>query len=65
MLNGGIDMFMIPGYRGILAVRDVVNGLKEAHSRGVISDDRLNDAVARILSVKLTLGMANEVNSKS
>ena len=28
MLNAGIDMFMIPGYRGLIGVRDVVNGLK-------------------------------------
>ena len=52
-------MFMIPGYRGIVGVLDVVNGLREAHKRGVVSDDRLNDAVARIVSVKLALGVAN------
>lgn len=30
MLNAGIDMFMIPGWRGMSAVNDVITGFKEA-----------------------------------
>ena len=59
MLNAGIDMFMIPGWRGYSAVTDVINGYKMAYSQGLITDDRINDAVARIISVKLALGAAN------
>ena len=59
MLNAGMDMFMLPGWRGMSAVYDVINGLKDAYNNKTITEDRLNDAVARIVSVKLVLGSAN------
>ena len=59
MLNAGIDMFMLPGWRGMSAVNDVINGLKEALNNKTITEDRLNDAVARIISVKLVMETAN------
>ncbi len=58
MLNAGVDMFMIPGWRGTKAISDVIVGYKEAFANGTINEDRLNDAVARILAVKLVLGVA-------
>ena len=58
MVNAGMDMIMIPGWRGESAVTDVVEGLRTAIKDGTISMDRLNDAVARILAVKLVLGSA-------
>ena len=63
MMNAGVDMFMIPGWRGLKAVSDVVVGLKEAIKNGTLSIERLNDAVARILSVKLALGAATQVKT--
>ena len=32
MMNAGIDMFMIPGWRGLAAVNDVIIGMKEWNS---------------------------------
>ena len=63
MMNAGIDMFMIPGWRGLAAVNDVIIGMKEALKNGTLSVERLNDAVARIISVKLALGVTKEVKS--
>ena len=65
MLNAGIDMFMIPGWRGTKAVNDVINGMKFALKNGTINEDRINDAVARIISVKLALGAATQVKSSN
>lgn len=28
MMNAGVDMFMIPGWRGLAAVNDVIIGMK-------------------------------------
>lgn len=63
MLNNGIDMFMIPGYRGVKAVSDVITGMKEALKNKTINADRLNDAVARIIAVKLVMGAAKQVTN--
>ena len=64
MLNAGMDMFMLPGWRGMGAVYDVINGLKDAYNNKTISEERLNDAIARIVSVKLVLGAANLASSE-
>jgi beta-glucosidase-like glycosyl hydrolase len=37
MMNAGVDMFMIPGYRGIQAVSDVITGLKTAIKNETLS----------------------------
>ena len=63
MMNAGIDMFMVPGWRGTKAISDVIVGMKEAIKNGTLSIERLNDAVARIVSVKLALDAANVVTS--
>ena len=59
MMNAGMDMIMLPGWRGMSAVYDCINGLKDAYNKKTITEDRLNDAIARIISVKLVLGAAN------
>lgn len=64
MFNAGMDMIMIPGYRGTGAISDVISGFKNALKNKTITEDRLNDAVARIISVKLALGAANQVTSE-
>ena len=63
LVNAGIDMLMIPGWRSISAVNDAINGYTESIKYGNITEDRLNDAVARILSVKLSMGAANKLKS--
>jgi beta-glucosidase-like glycosyl hydrolase len=65
MLNAGIDMFMIPGWRGTKAISDVIVGLKTALKNGTINEDRINDAVARVISVKLGLGVATQVKTSN
>jgi len=65
MLNAGIDMFMIPGWRGTKAISDVIVGLKAALMNGTINEDRINDAVARVISVKLELGVATQVKTSN
>ena len=65
MLNAGIDMFMIPGWRGTKAINDVIGGLKNALKNGTINEDRINDAVARVISVKLGLGVATQVKTSN
>lgn len=51
-VNAGIDMIMEPDYSNqiILYLKDLVN-------KGKISQDRINDAVKRILTVKFKLGL--------
>ena len=54
-------MLMIPGYNGVKAVQQAINGYKSGLLNGNISEERLNDAVARILSVKLAIGAAKRM----
>eukprot|EP00919_Chromeraceae_sp_WS-2016_P063742 GHVR01150868.1.p1 GENE.GHVR01150868.1~~GHVR01150868.1.p1 ORF type:complete len:199 (+),score=12.62 GHVR01150868.1:490-1086(+) len=57
MLAAGIDMFMIPGYLGRKGITDYFEAFKVAISNKTVSNERINDAVARILSVKFALGL--------
>ena len=60
MFAAGIDMFMIPSKSSMI---NYINYVKMGLDNNTISMDRLNDAVARILSVKLALGMVESSNS--
>ena len=60
MFAAGIDMFMIPSKSSMI---NYINYVKMGIQNNTISMDRLNDAVARILSVKLALGMVESSNS--
>ena len=55
VLNAGTDMMMIPGRKDFI---DYIDNVKMALTNKTISMDRLQDAVARIISVKLALGVA-------
>jgi len=57
MLAAGNDMFMIPGYYGYRYVEDIIDCFKNVTNDGNVTEDRINDAVARILSVKMALGL--------
>jgi beta-glucosidase len=51
-INAGIDMVMLPfDYKGF------VDDVSEAITRGDITEERLDDAVSRILRVKFALGL--------
>ena len=62
VMNAGTDMMMIPDRKGFL---DYIEGMKIALSNNTIGIDRLQDAVARIISVKLALGVAKLKSSSS
>lgn len=51
-INAGLDMVMVP-----YDYKKFISALKEAVQNGDVSKERINDAVRRILSVKLQLGL--------
>jgi beta-glucosidase len=55
VINSGVDMMMVSNHR---EVQQYSESIKTGVKSGMITMDRLNDAVARILSVKLALGIA-------
>lgn len=60
-INAGVDMLMVAEQDGNTPKwRTLYNGLKEAVEAGRISEDRLNDAVARILTAKEKLGLLDD-----
>jgi beta-glucosidase len=59
MFAAGIDMFMIPSRESML---DYIASVKMGLQNNTITLDRLNDAVARIIAVKIALGIA-EISS--
>ncbi len=59
MFAAGIDMFMIPSSKSML---NYIASVKIGLQNNTITMDRLNDAVARIIAVKIALGMV-EISS--
>lgn len=51
-INAGLDMIMEP-----FAFGAVVTSIESAHDKGLISDERIDDAVSRILAVKCEMGL--------
>ena len=58
-INAGIDMVMVPGAvpDGNESYQNFINLLTESIKEGLISEDRINDAVARILKIKFEIGL--------
>lgn len=57
-INAGVDLLLIcHGYETEI---DVINNIKEAADRGIISIDRINESVYRILSLKYNYKISNE-----
>ena len=58
-INAGIDMVMVPGAvpDGNQSYQNFINLLSESIKEGLISADRINDAVARILKTKFEIGL--------
>ena len=58
-INAGIDMVMVPGAAkwGGQKYTDFINLCIEAVKEGSISENRINDAVARILKIKFEMGL--------
>jgi len=60
-INAGIDMVMVPGAVkwGGQHYKTFINLFKEAYDEGLISEERINDAVRRILRIKFRSGLMN------
>tara|TARA_Y100000589_G_scaffold332019_1_gene388617 strand:- start:1822 stop:3645 length:1824 start_codon:yes stop_codon:yes gene_type:complete len=58
-INAGIDMIMVPGavIHGGEHYKTFIRLFKEAYNEGLISDERINDAVRRILRIKFRSGL--------
>lgn len=54
MMTAGIDMFMLPSQ---LEMSKYIDSVKQAIANEALTIERLNDAVAKVLSVKLALGV--------
>ena len=60
-VNAGIDMVMVPGNLfGQEHYKTFITLFKEAVAEGSIKQDRLDDAVRRILTVKYQIGLFDE-----
>ena len=57
IFNSGIDMMMFSSRK---IYDDYIEGMKQGLKNSTVLLDRLNDAVARIISVKLALGIAKQ-----
>ena len=58
-INAGIDMMMIPPWNGEQNIVVTMGAIKEALENNAITEERLNDAIARILSVKISMGLVS------
>jgi len=58
-INAGMDMVMVPGAakNGGQKYTNFINLLIESVNEGSISENRINDAVARILKIKFEMGL--------
>ena len=61
-INAGIDMVMVPGDTiwGGESYYKFLRLFKESVEEGLISEDRINDAVSRILKVKYMMGLFDD-----
>jgi beta-glucosidase-like glycosyl hydrolase len=58
IMNAGIDMFMLAGYNGNQAIPQLIQNAKIALLQNHTVDmTRLDDAVTRIIAVKMAMGL--------
>ncbi len=63
-INAGLDMIMIPNGEGQKNnYIEYINDLKELFKEGKITEARIDDAVRRILRVKLDMGLFNKTST--
>lgn len=56
IVTAGVDMLMLPAYAKD-EIATVVSNLKAALARNMFAEDRIDQAVSRILTVKLAMGL--------
>jgi beta-glucosidase len=59
LVSGGIDMMMLPGYDKS-SLNQYFNDLKKCVQDKTVSQQRIDDAVVRILSVKFSMGLISK-----
>jgi beta-glucosidase len=62
IMNSGIDMFMLPAYRGLKGVIQYIDNIKISLKNSTVALSRLDDAVTRILAVKMSMGLLQPIN---
>ena len=65
MLNAGVDMFMVPSSYGARGIEQIFNGVFVGTHNNSFDISRLDEAVTRIVSVKLAMGVIQQVKSKN
>jgi beta-glucosidase-like glycosyl hydrolase len=63
MFNAGIDMFMLPGFLGSKAIPQYISNVKISIQNNTLDISRIDDAVTKIIAVKLSMGVAELVKS--
>ena len=60
MINAGVDMFMVSKKA---MVERFFKHVKKLVSHGYVPESRLHDAVTRILTVKMSMGLVEKLQS--
>lgn len=63
ILNAGIDMFMVPSAYGARAITEIFSEVSIGIHNNSFDISRLNEAVTRIIAVKMSMGLVQEVKS--
>jgi len=65
MINAGVDMMMISSHENIFGslLQRIIKEAKKNVEKGHILEQRLEDAVTRILAVKFAMGLITVQNS--
>jgi beta-glucosidase len=61
MLNGGIDMFMMGQNKG--NIERLIKNIKKTLSDGELFVSRLDDAVTKVIAVKMAMGLVENVKA--
>ena len=63
ILNAGIDMFMVPSAYGVKAITEIFAEVRIGIHNNSFDISRLNEAVTRIIAVKLSMGLVEQIKS--
>lgn len=63
ILNAGIDMFMVPSAYGVRAITEIFAEVKIGIHNNSFDISRLNEAVTRIVAVKMSMGLVEQIKS--
>lgn len=66
MVNAGVDMIMLSSHKALVTTQleRIIKEAKKAVSKDYVFVERLDEAVARILAVKMAMGLITTQNSE-